>query len=260
MVDTIYEKQFGALSLMQGGISAMLARAYGPGSYRELVKPAETVIEHLVRLTWLEEVSGSVEEPGLKLTDLGRALLRDKKGRFRPMRMSALWSWGRPSGISDADRSAQRRRSWSPRRSIFKARRSPYDCRKHSADAASRIGKAAEQQRGRLDAGISRQLQPCAPRRGQASIGLHDRVLIADDGELVMTLGTSINGVGRTTTVMTPMTPKARAALQEEYAQLWEEAELMGPPVEDEQEDQGDQDAEGDQDDQDAEGDHGEDE
>lgn len=45
---------------------------------RELVNPAESMIQHLIRLTWLEEVSPVAgETPGLRLTDLGRALLRD---------------------------------------------------------------------------------------------------------------------------------------------------------------------------------------
>jgi len=45
---------------------------------RELVKPVETLLEHLIRLTWLEEVPApSGGGPGLRLTNLGRALLRD---------------------------------------------------------------------------------------------------------------------------------------------------------------------------------------
>jgi hypothetical protein len=62
------------------------------------------------------------------------------------------------------------------------------------------------------------------------SLGLHDRVLLASGGE-VYTLGTSLNGVGRTTTVFTPLPPPAAEALRAEYDRLWNEAELVGPAV-----------------------------
>ena len=67
----------------------------------------------------------------------------------------------------------------------------------------------------------------------RSSTQLHDRVLVADDGD-VLTLGTSLNGVGHTTTVMTPIPPPARESLLSEYGRLWEEATLVGPPSRDE--------------------------
>ncbi len=57
---------------------------------------------------------------------------------------------------------------------------------------------------------------------------LHDRLLIADDGD-VLTLGTSLNGVGKTTTVMSPVPPPARDSLKDEYERLWASATLVGP-------------------------------
>jgi len=49
----------------------------------------------------------------------------------------------------------------------------------------------------------------------RSSTKLHDRVLLTNEGD-VLTIGTSLNGVGRTTTVMTPIPRPAREALAEE--------------------------------------------
>jgi hypothetical protein len=69
------------------------------------------------------------------------------------------------------------------------------------------------------------------------STELHDRILITED-KSVLTLGTSLNGVGRTTTVLTPMPEQAGVVLREAYEQLWLDAELVGPePVEDDEPD-----------------------
>ena len=70
-------------------ITASTVAAVFGNSYRELVTPAESVIAHLIRLTWLEEDSGSDPEPGLRLTELGRALLRDFEVEIPAARMSA---------------------------------------------------------------------------------------------------------------------------------------------------------------------------
>lgn len=62
---------------------------------------------------------------------------------------------------------------------------------------------------------------------------LHDRLLLSDDGD-VLTVGTSLNGVGRTTTVMTPIPSPARESLRAEYEQIWSEARLVSlgrPPL-----------------------------
>ena len=47
-----------------------------------------------------------------------------------------------------------------------------------------------------------------------------------------MTLGTSLNDIGHTTTVLTPMPSHAHEALRELYERLWTEATLVGrrPP------------------------------
>lgn len=60
------------------GLLSQLGHGTRTVTEREIVKPAETMIEHLVRLTWLEEIGAPRDEdPGLRLTNLGRALIRD---------------------------------------------------------------------------------------------------------------------------------------------------------------------------------------
>ncbi len=46
---------------------------------QELFTPAETLIEHLIRLLWLDEVPTTGHGTGLRLTDLGNSLLRHRE-------------------------------------------------------------------------------------------------------------------------------------------------------------------------------------
>lgn len=70
MVSRMYAEHAGADSLG----SYVMRKAT---TKRELVKEAESIIDHLVRLTWLQTVPRGADV-GLRLTDLGRALLRDR--------------------------------------------------------------------------------------------------------------------------------------------------------------------------------------
>lgn len=63
-----------ALGSMAMGLSDLRSR-----TERELVVEQETVVEHLVRLTWLAEAPVPNADPGLQVTDLGQALLRHAK-------------------------------------------------------------------------------------------------------------------------------------------------------------------------------------
>jgi hypothetical protein len=251
MVNKMYGDPFGPM----GSVSSMMDALYKPSTYRELVKAAETVIGHLVRLRWLEKVSGSREDPGLRLTDLGRALLRDRErgvstdedvsvvvlGRNDPLAypllVGRLCAAG-PGLLIDQFLKLDTLHDMVVQTGLTRFLVSGKPPNK----------PVVESMRAYLASpSIVR------PVEVRASTGLHDRYLIADDGG-VMPLGTSVNGVGKTTTVMSEMPATASNALRDEYAQLWAEAELVGPPpVEDEQlEDEGDQD-EGDQDEGDQE-------
>jgi hypothetical protein len=257
LIDTI---RHDSLSAMQGVSSVMDPLYRPPSTRRELVKAAETVISHLIRLRWLEKVSGRGDESGLRLTDLGRALLRDKEreastdedvsvvvlGRNDPLAYPLLvgrLSAAGPGLLIDQFLKLDTLHDMVVQTGLTRFLVSGKPPNK----------PVVESMRAYLASpSIVR------PVEVRASTGLHDRYLIADDGG-VMTLGTSVNGVGKTTTVMSEMPATASNALRDEYAQLWAEAELVGPPpVEDEQlEDEGDQD-DGDEGDQEDEGDQGE--
>lgn len=208
----------------------------------ELVTPAETMISHLVRLTWLAEVAASGQgEPGLRLTDLGRALLRDAEigvdteddvgvvvlGRDDPLAYPILVGQLAAAGpgllvdpylkLADLHMIVV---STQLTRLLVSGK--PVNRREVGAMQAY-IGNGS----------LSRRVEV------RSSTELHDRVLVADDGD-VITVGTSLNGVGRTTTVMSPMPSPARESLRDAYEGMWADATLVGPqPDGDEEEDDG---------------------
>ncbi|MDG4796958.1 hypothetical protein [Micromonospora sp. WMMD1082] len=218
------------------------ARVYLAGHPRhvteqQLVKPGETMTEHLVRLTWLEEVPAPHgEDFGLRLTDLGRALLRDAEtddesdedvsvvvlGREDPLAYPILVGQFAAAGtgllvdpyLKLAD--------------LHTIVVSTQLTRLLVSGKPNNRGVVASMEAYLGSKSLARQIEV------RSSEGLHDRVLIADDGD-VLTVGTSLNGVGRTTTVMTPIPSPARKSLRDEYERLWSEATLVGPsPTEDE--------------------------
>lgn len=240
MVDTMISSQLRPLTQ---GLVSMMGQTHSSNTCRELIKPAETVIEHLVRLTWLEKVTSSGEEPGLRLTELGRALLRDREQESPtgedvsvvvldgqdplayPLLVGQLANAGagllvdpylKLDGLNRIVVSTQLARL------LVSGRR-------HN------IAEVSAMQTYLDSASLGRRVEV------RASTELHDRILLAEDGA-VLTLGTSLNGVGRTTTVITPMPSPARESLRGLYERLWAEASLVGPqPVEDEQKDAGEQ-------------------
>ncbi|WP_148639698.1 MULTISPECIES: hypothetical protein [Brachybacterium] len=203
---------------------------------RELVSPAESTVGHLVRLTWLAEITAPADgEAGLRLTDLGRALLRDAEtgdeseeevsvvllGREDPLAYPILVGQLAAAGpgmfvdpylkLADLHTIIV---STQLTRLLVSGKMN--NCREIGAMQAY-LGRGS----------LSRRVEV------RASTGLHDRVLVADDGD-VLTVGTSLNGVGKTTTVVSPMPSPARESLRDEYEHLWVEATLVGPQPEDE--------------------------
>lgn len=196
---------------------------------RELVTPAESVLEHLLRLTWLTTARGQPGTEGLRLSDLGQALLQDAERGETEQEDVSVVVLGREDPLAYAQVMGQ-----------FAAAGAgllvdPYlklnDL--HMILLSTRLtrllvsGKHNEREIGALrtylaSGSLSRRIEV------RSSTKLHDRVLLADEGD-VLTIGTSLNGVGRTTTVMTPIPTPAREALSEEYARLWDEADLVGP-------------------------------
>jgi hypothetical protein len=198
---------------------------------QELVRPAETVVEHMLHLTWLEEVqTPSGEEPGLRLTDLGRALLRDAEtnkesnedvsvvvlGRDDPLAYPVLVGQLAAAGTGLL---VDPYLKLADLHTIVVSTRLTRLLVSGKTNNRSVIASMKAYLGSRV---LARQIEV------RSSTELHDRILIADAGD-VLTIGTSLNGVGRTTTVMTPIPPPARESLRREYERLWSEATLVNP-------------------------------
>jgi len=210
----------------------MLQSTLGTDRYvQKLVKPAETAIDHLIRLTWLEAASGvATDDPGLRLTDLGRALLRDRDQDSPtdegvsvvvlqahdplayPILVGQLANAG--AGLL-AD----------PYLKIDGLNRLVVSTQLTRVLVSGKSNNNGELSAMQTYLDSSSLPRPIEVRK---STELHDRVLLNEDGA-VLTIGTSLNGIGRTTTVMTPMPSPARQSLRAEYERLWTEAVLVGP-------------------------------
>lgn len=235
MVDTMLNMGMGR---QFRSIESMWEQLYGSRTQKELVKQAESVIEHLVRLTWLEESTRSGEEPGFRLTELGRALLRDREQETTEEDVSVVVLEGQdplayPLLVGQLA-NAGAGLLVDPYLKLDGLHRIVVSTQLTRLLVSGKRGNNAElsAMQTHLDsASLTRRVEV------RKSTELHDRILLAEEGD-VFTLGTSLNGVGRTTTVMTPMTSPARESLRELYEQLWADAALVGPqPVEDEHDD-----------------------
>lgn len=206
---------------------------------RELVAPPETTIEHLIRLTWLAEVTApDGGDSGLRLTELGRALLRDAEvgdesdedvsvvvlGREDPLAYPILV--GQLAAVGPGLLVDPYLKLADLHMLIVSTQLS----RLLVSGKPNNRGEVGAMQAYLGSGSLSRRVEV------RSSTGLHDRVLLADDGD-VLTVGTSLNGVGRTTTVVSPMPSPARESLRDEYDRLWADAKLVGPGPEEGPED-----------------------
>lgn len=227
MLDSLRDNDL--LSSITAGFATDAARHLAmPTTRQELVKPAETVIEHVVRLTWLETATVS-GRTGLRLTELGRALLRDHE----------------QDSVAQPDVSVVVLESNDPLAypllvgQLAEAGEGllvdPY----LKLDSLHRIVTSTRLTRllvtgKRNDAEIAAMrtyldsLSLARHVEVRSSTELHDRYLLAEDGA-VLTLGTSLNGVGRTTTVLMPMPSEARETMRQTYERIWESGTLVGP-------------------------------
>lgn len=228
---------------IQESLSATLGQQLlQPRTRKKLVKAAETVIEHLIRLTWLEEITAS-GHLGLRLTQLGRALLRDHEmDSVTPPDVSVVVLEGNdplayPLLVGQ----------------LAEAGEGLLVDAYLKVDGLHRIVQSTRLTRllvtGKYNASEIAAMQtyldsPSLPRsiEMRSSTELHDRILLTDD-ETVFTLGTSLNSIGRTTTVLTPMPSGTGEFLRETYERIWDNGSLVGPqPIEDDEEDEEDQD------------------
>jgi hypothetical protein len=225
---------------------------------KQLVKSAESIIDHMVRLTWLTKVTSSDEEPGLRLADLGFALLHDHERETMKEDVSVVV-------LEAEDPLAYPKLVGQLVNAGAGMLVDPYlklDGLAGIVDITqlTRLLVSVKTGKPELAAMQTHLDSPRLSRRVEVrkSTKLHDRILLAEDRS-VFTLGTSLNGVGSTTTVLSPMPLEAAAVLRDLYEQRWAEAELVGPqPVADE----GDGDGDGGVDDddgaeQDHQGEHG---
>ncbi|MDS1116385.1 hypothetical protein RD149_21815 [Gordonia westfalica] len=225
---------------------------YLQNTRRELVKPAETTLEHLVRLTWLEEIGpdeSPARPPALRLTKLGHALLRDRERESAdsedvsvvvlqvddplayPQLVGQLANAGEGLLVDPYLKLADLNRivvSTSLTRLLV-------------TGVKSNQSEIAAMQTYLDSPSLSRHVEV------RSSMELHDRLLIADDEEEpILTLGTSLNGVGRKLTVLSPVPSSEHSTLRDAYETIWENAELVGPEYdEDEALDDEDSDNEG---------------
>jgi hypothetical protein len=193
------------------------------------------VIDHLVRLAWLMAVTSSDEEPGLRLTDLGFALLHDHERETTKEDVSVVV-------LEAHDPLAYPKLVGQLNNAGAGMLVDPYLKLEGLAGIVTstqltRLLVSVKTGKPELAAMQTHLDSPRLTRRVEVrtSTKLHDRILLAKDRS-VFTLGTSLNGVGSKTTVLTPMPSEAGAVVRELYEKLWTEADLVGPrPVEDEQ-------------------------
>jgi len=215
------------------GSLANLGLGTGPRyvTERELVTPAETMIGHLVRLTWLAESRAPSDgEPGLRLTELGRALLRDAESGDESEEDVSVVVLGREDPLAYPILVGQLAAAgpgllvdpYLKLADLHTILVSTQLTRLLVSGKTNNRGEVGAMQAYLGKGSLSRRVEV------RSSTGLHDRVLIADDGD-VITVGTSLNSVGRTTTVMSPLPSPARESLRDEFERAWADATLVGP-------------------------------
>lgn len=235
MLDATISKQMRGVQESIAGIASR--HLTQPTTRRELIKEAESIIDHLIRLTWLETVSVS-GIGGLRLTGLGRALLRDheKDGVTQPDVSVVVLESNDPLAypllvgqLAEAGEGLL----IDPYLKIDNLHRIVISTRLTRLLVSGRHnGPEIAAMQTYLDSkSLPRHIEV------RSSTELHDRILLSDDGA-VLTLGTSLNSIGRTTTVLTPMPSGTDDFLRETYERIWGNGALVGPqPVEPEADD-----------------------
>lgn len=187
------------------------------------VEPAEGDVEHLVRIGWLVQVSKGSHER-VRLSDLGRALLTSAQNSVDDEGGVGLVILDRDDPLS-YPRLVARLNDVGDGLLV-----DPYlelsDL--HNIVVSTQIervmiGSGPRNQKRVV--GISTYLAsvPHRPIEVRTSEELHDRVAISTAGE-VLTIGTSINGLSKHTTMIAPVPSVGARALVNYYDELWERA------------------------------------
>lgn len=197
-----------------------------PRSVRKLVRSAETPIDHMVRILWLSRSKND----RLEVARLGRAMLQTVENEVANLEdptvlyLSSDDPLAYPllvGALSEAD-SGLLVDPWLKAEHVVTL---------HEHTTINRLLVGRGDRHRSANAAISLYLD--STEKGEEvevrmSDELHDRLLITQDGAVSM-LGTSLNGVGRKTTILLSVPQLAAGQLHDHYERLWQEAEVLYP-------------------------------
>jgi len=195
-----------------------------------ITEEAENAVEHLLRIGWLIGGPGY----GLYITELGTALLREADSDAQAEADVSVVVLGRDDPLAYPQLIGQLNKAGTgmivdPYMRVEQL---------HHVVTHTELTRVLTSTPGPSGGRRRADLATMAVYLGSSSIrsievrqaeGLHDRLVIHHDGS-VDTLGTSMNSVGRHTTVYTPMLGPAAASLSEEYEGVWKGAEILTAP------------------------------
>lgn len=239
MIEGIYAEQLKEIREHVTAIAgAGLSSVTLPRERRVEVSPAEGPVSHLVRIGWLETVLvGEIER--IQVTELGDALLRALERHNQDDPEVGLVVLDREDPLA-YPRLVGRLHEAGAGLLV-----DPYlevDALHHvvvstrlsrllvldNGRNGSRLGAITTYLGGRLT----------RPIQVRSSPDLHDRVVISEDAE-VLTIGSSLNGLHKHTTMIVPVPSAGAPALVEYYDNLWKEARSLGEAHDEEQTDSG---------------------
>jgi len=190
-----------------------------------LLQPRRDTLDHLASLRW---ITGG---PGLRLTELGRALLAaaeraaavegeagvvvlDRADPFSYARLIGHLANAKEGLLVDPYFRIDQLMTILNSTSIARV-------------LVSKQHKRSNEDRAALAVALD---SPSLPRRieirATSDAGLHDRLIVGEDGE-VWTLGASLNSVATTSTVIVPVPPAGADALRQQAEKLWSDAEQV---------------------------------
>lgn len=189
------------------------------------VSPGETPVDHLVRIGWLTEIPRGESFSGLRVSDLGRALLADAEEGDAADEDDQVVVLGADDPLAYPTLIGQLSESGSgllvdPYLQVDQLH---HVVGRTEVDRILVSGKS-HWKGDRTKMAIYLESVKERSVEVRSSINLHDRYLVPDAGPLLM-LGASLNGVGRNTTVLTVLPDAAAEAIKRECQRLWEDSE-----------------------------------
>lgn len=205
-----------------GGFSSWYSNLSKPRTVREMTRPAETPLEHMVRILWLARS----EDGQLEITRLGRAMLQTAENEATLIEDLTVMYLGADDPLSypllvGALATAESGLLVDPYLKVEDV------VSLHQRTRINRLLVGNGKKHRSDNAAISLYLENGIDQfEVRMSYRLHDRLFLEPDGTISM-LGTSLNGVGRKATVLMTVPDAASKRLQEHYEELWDEAEIL---------------------------------